>query len=133
MSIKRAPGGSKKGRIVERHGLKYHPLYQTWASMKNRCLNVNHNDFKWYGAKGVSVCDEWMHSPSAFITYMEDNFGPKPPGHSLDRIDVFGNYEPGNVKWSTQKEQVANQRKKKQACAAMQLQLEFCCSRLEAS
>lgn len=119
-----APGGSKKGRTMMRHGLKYHYLYQTWASMKNRCYNSNHNDYKWYGAKGVTVCDEWLHDPAAFINFLETNLGPKPAGHSLDRIDPFGNYEPSNVRWASFKDQCRNQRKRRDKYAD-QLNLEL--------
>lgn len=86
------------------------PEYHIWNSMKNRCLNPNDKGFKNYGARGISVCDEWKNSFESFYEYV----GQRPfDGASIDRIDNDGNYEPGNVRWATPKEQMANTRKQK--------------------
>lgn len=79
--------------------------YASWASMKTRCYNKNSNSYKYYGAKGITVCDRWLHS---FENFMAD-MGPKPgPSYSIDRIDGSGNYEPGNCRWATKLEQQNN-------------------------
>lgn len=84
-----------------------HPLYNTWYSMVRRCHNPKCPDFKKYGAKGVSVCDQWRRSAQAFVEYM----GPKPsPHHTLDRIDPYGDYEPGNCRWADKFTQATNKR-----------------------
>ena len=75
--------------------------------MKDRCTRTNRPDWKWYGGRGITVCAEWLASFDAFYAEM----GPRPDGHSLDRIDNDGNYEPGNCRWATQLEQVHNSRR----------------------
>ena len=84
-----------------------HPLYSTWNNMKQRCVNPKHPAYCWYGERGISVCDKWRDSFAAFL----EDMGERPSDVlSLDRIDNDGNYEPGNCKWSTVKEQAANRR-----------------------
>jgi hypothetical protein len=91
-----------------------HPLYPVWSNMKQRCLNATNDHYVDYGGRGISVCERWMRSFRSFV----DDVGDRPPGKgrsgraawSLDRIDPNGNYEPGNVRWSTQVEQCANKR-----------------------
>ena len=81
------------------------PEYITWLSMRQRCTDINHSNYPTYGGKGVSVCDSWMESFEAFLSDM----GRKPSKwFSLDRINTYGNYEPSNCRWSTQKEQQNN-------------------------
>lgn len=81
--------------------------WRSWEAMLGRCYKPNTNDYALYGGAGITVCAEWRHSFDAFLAYM----GPKPtPKHSIDRIDSKGNYEPGNVRWATMREQNANRR-----------------------
>ena len=82
--------------------------YSAWVDMKQRCLNPNTPNYKHYGGRGVTVCAKWIDDYAAFYA----DVGPAPEGNrmSIDRIDVNGNYEPGNVKWSTPSEQTANRR-----------------------
>lgn len=81
--------------------------YKTWAGIKNRCSNSNDKSFKNYGGRGIKVCDRWLESFENFLADM----GPKPsPAHSIDRIDVDGNYEPSNCRWATRAEQSRNKR-----------------------
>ena len=84
------------------------PEYNTWKGMRHRCTNPNHRVYALYGGRGITVCERWAASFQAFL----DDVGRKPsPDHSLDRIDVDGNYEPGNVRWATQQDQCRNQRR----------------------
>jgi len=91
----------------ELHGLSNSLTYKSWEGIKNRCLNENTPYFKYYGGRGITVCERWKNS---FLAFYED-MGPRPSkDHSIDRIDVNGNYEPGNCKWSTKSEQSLNRR-----------------------
>lgn len=84
--------------------------YSAWSCMKSRCLNPNCDKYKWYGARGITIHPIWIESFEEFLKHV----GRAPtPKHSLDRINNDGNYEPGNVKWSTHKEQCANRRSSK--------------------
>ena len=89
----------------ERHGMNKSPEHRAWVHMKQRCTNPNKREWPHYGGRGIKVCDEWMVSFTAFYEHL----GPRPSDkHSVDRIDVNGNYEPGNVRWATQQEQIDN-------------------------
>lgn len=75
--------------------------------MKARCYRQKSTSFKYYGGRGVVVCERWKHSFNNFYT----DLGNAPsPNHSLDRIDNDGNYEPENVQWATPLEQTRNNR-----------------------
>ena len=89
--------GHARGNVQSR-------TYRCWASMKARCRNPTSSAFARYGAVGIAVCERWM----TFERFLAD-MGPAPSEkHSLDRWpDGKGNYEPGNVRWATPKEQMA--------------------------
>jgi hypothetical protein len=82
------------------------PEYRIWIGMKSRTLNPKSEAYKHYGAKGVTVHPRWLNS---FANFLAD-VGPRPsPIHSIDRYpNRNGNYEPGNVRWATPKEQMRN-------------------------
>lgn len=88
-----------------KHGKYCEVEYRTWQRMFIRCNVVSFKDYKDYGGRGIKVCDRWQ-SYDAFLSDM----GRRPDGHSLDRIDVNGNYEPGNCRWATDKQQARNRR-----------------------
>lgn len=89
-----------------KHGLTHHPLYRVWSRIKNCTTNPNHPDFKWYGAKGVKVCEQWHRDFAVFYDWAI-NSGYR-QGLTIDRINVDGNYEPSNCRWVTIQEQSHN-------------------------
>lgn len=96
------------GNYKPRSGVNSERLYNIWAGMKQRCYNVNCAYYKNYGGRGITVCDEWRTSYSAFKEWALAN-GYK-DGLSLDRIDVDSGYSPSNCRWATAKEQSRNRR-----------------------
>ena len=79
--------------------------YNSWQNAKDRCFNEKAKMYPWYGARGITMCERWKDSFENFIADM----GDRPTKyHSLDRINVHGNYEPGNCKWSTKAQQNNN-------------------------
>jgi hypothetical protein len=92
------------------HGLSNHPLYKTWAGMIRRCTVPNEAAYAYYGARGIKVCERWLGAPEGLLNFIAD-MGPRPSaGHSIERRNVDGDYEPANCKWATSKEQADNRR-----------------------
>lgn len=100
-------GAARAAGKRERHGMNKTSEHQAWVHMKQRCTNQNKREWEHYGGRGIKVCDEWMSSFLAFYNHI----GQRPSAkHSLDRINVNGDYEPGNVRWATQQQQIDNTR-----------------------
>jgi hypothetical protein len=94
------------------------PTYNSWRAMVERCTYPPHPFYADYGGRGIAVCDRWRHSFAVFLADM----GARPVGHTLDRLDVDGDYEPGNCRWSTVKQQRWNRR---DMAARLQLAIEL--------
>lgn len=89
------------------HGGTSSPEHTSWKAMISRCRRKSDKSYSKYGGRGIKVCKEWIDSYKNFL----DHIGPRPSkSHTLDRIDVNGNYEPGNVRWATSKQQARNRR-----------------------
>lgn len=90
------------------HGMTSTAIYRRYRAMIARCENPAVKSYADYGAKGVRVCDRWRES---FVAFLEDMGPPPSPLHTIDRFpDTTGNYEPGNVRWATMREQGRNKR-----------------------
>ncbi len=84
-------------------------LYKTWVGMKQRCRNTRDTNYPKYGGRGIKIYDAWDDF-LAFESWILENLGDRPEGMTLDRVDNNGNYEPGNLKWSTRGDQAKNRR-----------------------
>jgi len=83
----------------------HHYLYDTWETMRKRCFNPNYRGYHNYGGRGITICDRW----NDFWLFVED-MGDRPIGHTLERKDNDGNYEPSNCMWATRSQQCFNRR-----------------------
>ncbi len=91
------------------HNMSSTKVYRAWQSMKTRCYNKEAEScYKYHGALGIRVCAEWLNSFEAFYEHIGN---PPTKYHTIDRKDVYKDYEPGNVRWATQAEQMGNLRK----------------------
>lgn len=98
-------------KISVKHGVRYDPLYYKWRTIRNRCHNPNDKDYERYGARGIELFGEWRKNPKLFIEYCKalDNYGKEK--YTLDRINTYGNYEPGNLRFADPHMQAANRRR----------------------
>ena len=80
--------------------------FRSWVHARERCYNTNNKNYALYGGRGITICDRWRNSFAAFL----EDMGASGPGLTLDRKDSNGNYEPGNCRWATQKQQCRNRR-----------------------
>ncbi|KKN88829.1 hypothetical protein LCGC14_0244360 [marine sediment metagenome] len=86
------------------------PMYSLWCSIKERCGGKSRKYHAYYSARGIKMYEPWIDDAGAFIRWLEENLGPRPEEHSLDRINNDGNYEPGNLRWATHRQQTLNRR-----------------------
>ena len=88
---------------VKTHGMSYTATFRIWSGLFRRCYNKNFKAYKWYGGRGITVCERW----SKFENFLED-MGIRPENLQLDRTNNDGNYEPTNCRWVTSKVNNAN-------------------------
>ena len=94
-----------KGAFLPIHNGKRTKLYRVWSSMKERCANPNNKRFQRYGGRGISVCQEWLDFATFRAWSLASGYAD---GRTIDRVNNDGNYEPGNCRWTTRKEQNRN-------------------------
>ena len=100
--------GNHTSHGLSRHGGQTESLYRTWCNMMARCYNPRVKEFRYYGARGIEVCERW-HDVRLFIEDIGHLLGPRPDGCTLDRWpDNSGPYAAWNVRWATQVEQIRN-------------------------
>lgn len=92
-----------------RGGMVDHPLYSAHRGMVERCTYPGHKDYSSYGGRGITVCDRWT-GRDGFWNFVTD-MGPRPEGHSIDRIDNDLGYSPDNCRWADAHTQRVNQRR----------------------
>lgn len=93
-----------------KHGLSHLPEYEIWCAMKARCFNPNHEGYKNYAERGITVCDRWVDDFSAFLSDM----GSRPaPDLTIERVNNDRGYSPDNCIWATRTVQNRNQRPRK--------------------
>lgn len=90
------------------HNLSNSKLFKILDAMKGRCYNKNNKSYKYYGGRGIIICDEWKNNFKIFYDWAINNGYQE--GLTIDRINVNGNYEPSNCRWITQKQQANNTR-----------------------
>jgi len=102
-------GQDMRKKSVLKHGQSHNKLcdeYQIWKAIRQRCLNPKHASYWRYGGRGIFICERW----NDFSNFLAD-MGKRPSkGHSIDRIDNNGNYEPKNCRWATVNEQSRNKK-----------------------
>lgn len=96
------------GESFVTHGMSKTDTYSIWNNMIYRCKSPTYREFHLYGGRGIKVCDRWLK----FENFLAD-MGVRPEGHSIDRVDTNGDYEPQNCRWATDFDQARNQRTNK--------------------
>ena len=91
-----------------KHGLKHTRLYSIWCAMKARCSNPHTKSYRNYGGRGIAVCEEWNNDFMCFYNWAMSNGYEE--NLSIDRINVNGNYEPSNCRWTDTETQANNTR-----------------------
>jgi len=104
---------SAKINLTHGHALsgKHSPTYRSYAHMLTRCLNNKNDRYRFYGARGVGVCDRWR-GRDGFVNFLLD-LGPRPPGTTLGRFGDIGDYSPSNAMWMNHSQQLNQARIKR--------------------
>lgn len=100
--------GCWRKNLITKHNKYKTSIYRAYINMKQRCYNQKKDVYKYYGARGIKICDEWLNDFMSFYDWSMNNGYKK--GLSIDRIDNDGNYEPSNCRWVNSMTQMNNTR-----------------------
>lgn len=100
-------GALNRHKGTTTHGKTNTPIYNAWIGMKNRCFNPNDRIYQFYGARGITVCQEWLNFPTFLLWAEASGFQN---GLTLERKNYNGNYEPSNCTWIPKSDQNKNKR-----------------------
>lgn len=106
-AARRASRTHTRYRLHNGKAASAYELYETWRGMLRRCSDSKDPD---YFGRGITVYQPWVDDPVAFYEWVEAHLGDRPEGHTLDRVDNDGNYEPGNLRWADASTQNGNRR-----------------------
>lgn len=96
----------RQREVPRTHGMKHSDIYNIWVGMRQRCNNPNAESYPDYGGRGIKVCEAW----DDFEQFARD-MGERQPGQTIERLDVNGDYEPGNCCWAGKVQQARNTRR----------------------
>lgn len=102
--------------VITTHGHSHTPEYQAYRAMLSRCYTPSHTGFKYWGGRGIRVCDRWRNEENGLQHFLED-MGPRPAGFSLERIDNDADYTPENCHWIPRGAQARNKRNNRRLTA----------------
>lgn len=97
----------QSSKAATKHGLKHTHIYEVWLGIKKRCLNKNRPDYRYYGARGIKMHEPWARDVALFAKETSEGYAPT---LTIDRIDVDGDYAPGNIRWIDHTHQMRNRR-----------------------
>ena len=109
--VKASCGCMRRSSVAERnktHGMTHHPLYGVWVDLRSRCTNPANKQYRNYGGRGITVCEEWVAS---FENFRDDMLPTYHHGFSIDRIDNNSGYTKSNCRWADLKTQARNTRR----------------------
>lgn len=114
-------GNSSNHDAIRKHGYSstQSKLYKVWKNIKTRCYNQKNKGYKWWGAKGITICEEWKNNPKYFIEWCLNNGWNEEL--TIDRIDNKGNYEPNNCQFITRSENISKMNRQKKEYKSKQV------------
>lgn len=104
---------AKRNKALAKHGLSYTKTYRALMDAKERCYNPSHKEYERYGAKGITVADEFLNDPKAWCDHLGEPPDYTPRKWSVDRIDPSKGYERGNLRWAQADTQARNHKRMK--------------------